>query len=46
LYAAHWAETVSAGQHAVLPEGKGKGKGNICICMLHSVFCILYLFES
>jgi len=26
---AHWAETdygLSAGQHAVLPEGKGKGK--------------------
>jgi len=28
--AAHWAKTdysLSAGQHAVLPEGKGKGKG-------------------
>jgi len=29
LGAAHWAEidySLSAGQHAVLPEGKGKGK--------------------
>ena len=29
LWAAHWAETdygLSAGQHPVLPEGKGKGK--------------------
>jgi len=32
LGAAHWAETdygLSAGQHAVLPEGKGKCKGLI-----------------
>ena len=30
--AAHWAETdygLSAGQHAVLPKGKGKGKGGV-----------------
>jgi len=28
----HWAETdygLSAGQQAVLPEGKGKGKGKV-----------------